>query len=627
MSTKNRTVQRKISRASKNKAVRNNQITDEQRISIEIEAVNAWAEAVGTGFGTLVYLLFERAVRGDSDAALTLASYDFNPKNYLDYDQWRFKRDYQLWQYVKSYPSYPALPQEVRDRAAFETFLETERRCAQAEERVSRMLEEKEHRGFQKFFRQWQEEIKKILSGEFPWSQFQLRNGDGASVGIRGNRTHPIQKLDELTIRPHNTLLYQWLASYERWSSVCLDESALLISPGCTFAFVLKTALKSRGIAIQNTCDMQLQLGTGDAIGGRLCRFGIRIKAKSYSFEEDPSTLRSQKDLKLLTAVQNGLAALQSSVDDRYATTDQSSSSDHWARYIVERALALTDFSWQYMIKTNLDTEIRVPSFMTDEEKIEFNVFTSLIDSNEYMPLKKAATMGNGLIFPLQTLLYYAACRVFCSSGYIGVYGDDIVVEKKYARIVIAFLTILGHKINISKTYIDGPFKESCGVDAFNGMLIRKFKPKLLEGITNEERLLTFHNSLARLDCVDIDDTGWMCVTGSAKSIIRGAILRARGADYWGAVPMRYGNCGFTTHYTRCKGHWQDGIKYTKTRYRKAESNEPRIKGNRFTYMAKGTVCSASITKVMLNTIRVGKFAITWRGSRTRIVVGRASLS
>lgn len=117
------------------------------------------------------------------------------------------------------------------------------------------------------------------------------------------------------------------------------------------------------------------------------------------------------------------------------------------------------------------------------------------------------ATMGNATTFPTMTFLLYAVIRLAeleaQDSGYTvkcqsGVFGDDIVVDRVIAGSVIGLLTRLGLKVNTSKSYVVGPFKESCGKDVFNGLDVTPTKVKDLTAVNSESwsRLIRYANSL-----------------------------------------------------------------------------------------------------------------------------------
>jgi len=57
----------------------------------------------------------------------------------------------------------------------------------------------------------------------------------------------------------------------------------------------------------------------------------------------------------------------------------------------------------------------------------------------------------------------------------VGVYGDDIAVRQSSALLLIETLKFCGFRTNVDKTFIHGPFRESCGADFFHGKNVRPF--------------------------------------------------------------------------------------------------------------------------------------------------------
>lgn len=93
------------------------------------------------------------------------------------------------------------------------------------------------------------------------------------------------------------------------------------------------------------------------------------------------------------------------------------------------------------------------------------------------------AGMGSGLCFPVQSLIYAAIIELvrkrfrksLGSDGKgacptIRVYGDDLVVPAVIARPVIDLLRKFGFITNNDKSFIHGPFRESCGKEYYHGV-------------------------------------------------------------------------------------------------------------------------------------------------------------
>lgn len=68
--------------------------------------------------------------------------------------------------------------------------------------------------------------------------------------------------------------------------------------------------------------------------------------------------------------------------------------------------------------------------------------------------------MGCGLTFDVMTFTLWAIGQHF---GSVSVFGDDIIIDGVGAEPLIDMLGSLGIQINQNKTFITGPFRESCG--------------------------------------------------------------------------------------------------------------------------------------------------------------------
>jgi hypothetical protein len=96
------------------------------------------------------------------------------------------------------------------------------------------------------------------------------------------------------------------------------------------------------------------------------------------------------------------------------------------------------------------------------------------------LPLEKFSSMGNAYTFSLQTLIFSAVIRAnLRARGWEGsrwrVYGDDIVVPYRLYDDVVRDLETLGFLVNGNKSFKEGFFRESCGVDYLLGTNVRAF--------------------------------------------------------------------------------------------------------------------------------------------------------
>lgn len=113
--------------------------------------------------------------------------------------------------------------------------------------------------------------------------------------------------------------------------------------------------------------------------------------------------------------------------------------------------------------------------------------------------LEKVSSMGNGYTFPLETLFFYSCALGVCQTlgvptEDVSVFGDDIIVPRDAAQLLIELLTSVGFVPNIKKTFLRGEFFESCGTDYFRG---RNVRPAFLkEELANASDLYRLHNRL-----------------------------------------------------------------------------------------------------------------------------------
>ncbi len=99
---------------------------------------------------------------------------------------------------------------------------------------------------------------------------------------------------------------------------------------------------------------------------------------------------------------------------------------------------------------------------------------STVLPNGQEIELLKFAPMGSALCFPvlaltIWSLLTAAAPNADTREGIL-VYGDDVIVPTAYASSAMTILELFGLKINQSKSCYQGSFRESCGVDAFQGI-------------------------------------------------------------------------------------------------------------------------------------------------------------
>lgn len=98
--------------------------------------------------------------------------------------------------------------------------------------------------------------------------------------------------------------------------------------------------------------------------------------------------------------------------------------------------------------------------------------------------LSKFASMGSALTFPIEAMVFLTAVfvgiqrqiqkplsRAIIKSfrDEVRIFGDDIIVPVDYVQSVIGALEDFGLRVNTSKSFWNGRFRESCGKDYFAG--------------------------------------------------------------------------------------------------------------------------------------------------------------
>lgn len=226
----------------------------------------------------------------------------------------------------------------------------------------------------------------------------------------------------------------------------------------CRFATVPKNADTDRAIAIEPTLNVFLQLGVDRIIRRRLRRIW---------------------QIDLNSQLKNQYLAFKSSSTNEDATVDLRGASDTVALIACYLLLPLEWF--------NLLFDLRSPNVKID---------------NEIVPLHKMSAMGNGFTFALETVIFTALARLAMrrskTVGNLSVFGDDVIIPRQAVPTFYDLLDKFGFMVNKEKSFTDGPFRESCGVDCLNGLNVRPFFLK--EKVATVQHLWFIHNSLLELE-------------------------------------------------------------------------------------------------------------------------------
>jgi hypothetical protein len=164
---------------------------------------------------------------------------------------------------------------------------------------------------------------------------------------------------------------------------------------------------------------------------------------------------------------------VKSSLDRSLATVDLSSASDRLTCWTVERIFR------------------RNPSLLSALHAARTRwIRDDISDSPSFLKLKKFASQGSATTFPVQSIVFLCLALSVSIKGPINwssirkmrnqvrVYGDDIIIPSHGYGPLLAIMESLQLKVNTSKSYVTGHFRESCGSEAYRGNDVTPVKPK-----------------------------------------------------------------------------------------------------------------------------------------------------
>lgn len=367
----------------------------------------------------------------------TIVSAGIDPRTYTNADT--FGRDYLCVELMSKYPNWEL----GLDRAevALAKFRESELTCRESNSRLS--SGSLFRGGFMSLpgtyvrsvIETARRKIERLL-GPFSWDEASryFDWGPGASTSLS---------------RRHGDAYYKFSASVldASGNTASLVEALRLWRPlwafdvnyvaGNKLTTVPKNAKTDRVIAIEPDLNMFFQKGIGGVIRRRLNRVGLLWPDAQE---------------------RNSALARVGSVDGSVSTIDLSSASDTVSLELVRSLLPV---DWVEAIE-----HCRSPR--------------CVLPSGEVILLEKVSSMGNGFTFELETLVFWSLARAVAelhggSDRRLLVYGDDIIVPTDVAHPLIDLLMAVGFSVNSKKTFVDGPFRESCGKHWFNGTDVTPF--------------------------------------------------------------------------------------------------------------------------------------------------------
>lgn len=383
-----------------------------------------------------------------------------------------FSAIYQRDSFLLKYIDENTDPPSVRQQRAVVKWLTVEQRNKRTNERL--FTEEAYIRGVgptTKILNHAAKLIKKIL-GDVPADlMLKASFSGGASTSIkRGVGTLARKFSGKLDVTPKAWSLLEESIRSTLWATLTPEVLTPRFVKGNVLFTVPKTTLIDRVACKEPDLNVYGQKAVGDYIRNRLRkRASIDLNDQSINRE----------------------LAREGSIYRNLATIDLSSASDSLTDGLVKWLLPA---SWYDLLDS-----LRSPKTFIGDSSHNNEMFSS---------------MGNGFTFELESLIFWALARSVqvrsAVRGRISVYGDDIIVPTAMAGMLIQLLHWCGFKTNASKTFVKGPFRESCGGHYHGGLDVTPFY--LRRPLKDVSDLILFLNQYRRwliITEMDTVENGW----------------------------------------------------------------------------------------------------------------------
>lgn len=262
--------------------------------------------------------------------------------------------------------------------------------------------------------------------------------------------------------------------------------------------------------------------------------------------------------------------AQRASHTQSHVTVDLSSASDRLSCWLVERIFR------------------RSPSLVEALHASRTRWVVNTIDrkSPQFHKLRKFACMGSACTFPVQSYVFatIAIASVLAQRGWpvnnrcvraasreVRVFGDDIIAPTDCWEILQGLLGRLGLQVNHSKTFASGRFRESCGLDAWDGRDVTPTYTMTYPEVSRPESVVSAvatHNNFIEAGYVNAADY----IRTRVTSLRRYAVAN---------VPTGSGCFGWYDLFERGNGHlekrWNDRLHRVEYRASVASARGSRL--------------------------------------------------
>nr|UJQ85192.1 MAG: putative replicase protein [Leviviridae sp.] len=300
---------------------------------------------------------------------------------------------------------------------------------------------------------QWTADLVASTLGRFKPSDWRAKHGPGAVADQ--DRTQFKYEFPSWPAKLSNVFPQAefGFANYGCWADYANQQSFVGFSahePPSKLISVPKTLSGPRLIASEPVAHQWCQQAVKDFLVGSLWRTPL---GSAVHFRDQTPNQR---------------LAREASHTQSHVTVDLSSASDRLSCWVVERIFRRNSSLLEALHAT----------------RTRWVVNTIDRKSPKYHVLKKFACMGSACTFPVQSYVFAIACTAAVlfvrqlprtirgcreAAREVLVFGDDMIVPIDCWGTLRGILGYLGLEVNCNKTFDTGKFRESCGVDAYDG--------------------------------------------------------------------------------------------------------------------------------------------------------------
>jgi hypothetical protein len=195
----------------------------------------------------------------------------------------------------------------------------------------------------------------------------------------------------------------------------------------------------------------------------------------------------------------NGQLALEASHGQTHSTIDLKSASDYISCRHVERLFRRSP-TLLHALHACRSTELKQDL---------------CVKSPKTYRIRKFTTMGNACTFPVQSIFFAVLAiasvlntrkqRVSMKNirllgrRTVRVFGDDVIVPADCTEALLGLMSHLNLRVNTLKTFKTGSFRESCGIDAFDGVDVSSVSITMCPSRTSPSSIVScveVHNNL-----------------------------------------------------------------------------------------------------------------------------------